>query len=59
MPNFTFMQGVNTQDNDFVILFQNLDTDLKNSSPENSPLFNNLNDLEWEPWILKQDEFTF
>ena len=53
------MQGVNTQDNDFVILFQNLDTDLKNSSPENSPLFNNLNDLEWERWILKQDEFTF
>ena len=43
MPNFTFCAGGE---------HKNLDTVLKNSSPENSPPFNKLHDLEWERWIL-------
>ena len=46
MPNFMFCGGRDRHDKDFLFLFLNFDTVLKNSTPEKLPTFDGSNEIE-------------
>ena len=47
------------QRENFLFLFLNIDTVLSNLTPEISPTFDKLNEIEWDRRSSKQCEFTF